>query len=177
VLPTVEVQVRDYDDDVLPAGMSGRVCVRGDQVSAEYAGIGRAVDRDGFFDTRDKGFLDEDGYLFIAGRIDDTIIRGAENIAPAEIEEVIQRHPDVLDVAVVGVPDQEWGQRIEAAVVTRDGAELDGQQLREFVLQTLRSSRTPERFWFWLELPRTETGKLVRRHVLERVLSSEGAPA
>jgi acyl-CoA synthetase (AMP-forming)/AMP-acid ligase II len=177
VLPGIELEIRDEDDQVLPPGVPGRICVRGEQVSAEYAGIGRAVDDRGFFDTRDKGFVDVDGFLFIGGRIDDTIIRGAENIAPAEIEEVILRHPAVLDVAVVGVPDEEWGQRIEAAVVTRSDSDLDDAELRGFVQQALRSSKTPERFWFWPELPRTETGKLVRRHVLERVLSSESAPA
>lgn len=177
VLPTVELEIRNDDDEPLPAGIPGRICVRGEQVSAEYAGVGRAVDERGFFDTRDKGFLDTEGYLFIGGRIDDTIIRGAENIAPAEIEEVILRHPDVLDVAVVGVPDEEWGQRIEAAVVARSDRHLDSDELRTFVRQELRSSKTPDRFWFWPELPRTETGKLVRRNVLEQLLSSESTPA
>ncbi|GAB86292.1 class I adenylate-forming enzyme family protein [Gordonia rubripertincta] len=177
VLPTVEIQIRDENGAALPPGAPGRICVRGDQVSAEYAGIGRAVDDDGFFDTRDNGYLDDDGYLFIGGRIDDTIIRGAENIAPAEIEEVLLRHPDVLDVAVVGVPDEEWGQRIEAAVVLRVGAELLDADLREFAQTSLRSSKTPDRFWFWPELPRTETGKLVRRNVLRKVLSAEGVTA
>lgn len=173
ILPSVELEIRDDQDQLLPSGVPGRICVRGEQVSAEYAGIGRAVDERGFFDTRDKGFVDADGYLFIGGRVDDTIIRGAENIAPAEIEEVILRHPDVLDVAVIGVPDEEWGQRIEAAIVVRAGGHLDGAQLQAFVRHELRSSKTPERFWFWPELPRTETGKLVRRRVLEQVLSSD----
>jgi acyl-CoA synthetase (AMP-forming)/AMP-acid ligase II len=177
ILPTIELEIRDEDDAVLPSGVTGRICVRGDQVSAEYAGIGRAVDDRGFFDTRDKGFVDESGYLFIGGRVDDTIIRGGENIAPAEIEEVILRHPAVLDVAVIGVPDVEWGQRIEAAVVVRDGSHLDADELDAFVRTTLRGSKTPQHFWFWPELPRTETGKLVRRHVLAQVLTSQPAQA
>ncbi|UPW08607.1 acyl--CoA ligase [Gordonia terrae] len=177
VLPTVEIEIRDDNDEPVAAGIPGRICVRGDQVSAEYAGIGRAVDERGFFDTRDNGYVDDDGYLFIGGRIDDTIIRGAENIAPAEIEEVLLRHPDVIDVAVVGVPDEEWGQRIEAAVVTRQGRELDDEKLKEFVLRALRSSKTPDRFYFWPELPRTETGKLVRRNVLKKLLDTHSAPA
>jgi len=177
VLPGIDLEIRDDEGNVLPAGVPGRICVRGEQVSAEYAGIGRAVDDRGFFDTRDKGFVDADGFLFIGGRVDDTIIRGAENIAPAEIEEVILRHPEVVDVAVVGVPDDEWGQRIEAVVVTRSGARIDDSELRDFVRGTLRSSKTPDRFFFWSELPRTETGKLIRRHVLEKVLSAEAASA
>ena len=116
-LPGIELEIRGPAGEALGAGQSGRICVRGGQVSAEYAGLGRAVDDRGFFDTRDDGFLDADGYLFVSGRTDDTIIRGAENIAPAEIEDVLLRHPAVLDAVVFGVPDQEWGQRIEAAVV------------------------------------------------------------
>ncbi len=173
VVPGIDLEIRDFDDSVLESGAMGRICVRGDQVSAEYAGIGRMVDERGFFDTRDKGYVDEEGFLFVGGRVDDTIIRGAENIAPAEIEDVILRHPDVLDVAVVGVPDEEWGQRIEAAVVLRPGVSVDGDDLRAFVRDALRSSKTPERIVYWNELPRTETGKLVRRHVVDRLVQPE----
>ncbi|NDZ95969.1 AMP-binding protein [Streptomyces sp. SID6673] len=175
-LPGVRIEIRDDGGAVLPAGHLGRICVSGEQVSAEYAGVGRVVDEQGFFDTRDKGFVDDDGFLFVGGRADDTIIRGAENIAPAEIEDVILRHPDVLDVAVVGVPDEEWGQRIEAVVVVRPDAGRDAEGLRAHVRATLRGSKTPERFVFWDQVPRTETGKLVRRHVVDRLMS-ESAPA
>ena len=174
-VPGVEIEIRGDDETVLGAGEVGRICVAGDQVSAEYAGVGRMVDGRGFFDTRDKGYLDDEGYLFVGGRVDDTIIRGAENIAPAEIEDVILRHPAVLDVAVVGMPDEEWGQRIEAAVVLRPGEGADVDELRAFVREKLRSSKTPERIVYWDELPRTETGKLVRRHVVER-LGTQVAP-
>ncbi len=164
-LPGIELEIRGPGGEPLGVGQSGRICVRGAQVSAEYAGLGSAVDDRGFFDTRDDGFLDADGYLFVSGRTDDTIIRGAENIAPAEIEDVLLRHPAVLDAVVFGVPDQEWGQRIEAAVVPRPETDLDPADLREFTLQALRSSKTPDRFWLLDELPRTETGKLLRRKV------------
>ena len=169
VVPGIELEIRRDDGSLCPDGVPGRICVRGEQVSAEYAGIGRAVDDRGFFDTRDSGYLDAEGYLFIGGRVDDTIIRGAENIAPAEIEEVLYGHPSVLDVAVVGVPDEEWGQRIEAAIVLRPGAPPDEDAIREFVRKSLRSSKTPERIFFVDELPRTETGKLVRRDVLKQL--------
>ncbi|MGW0023219.1 class I adenylate-forming enzyme family protein [Rhodococcus sp. NPDC003383] len=173
VVPGIDLEIRDFDDRVLEPGVTGRICVRGDQVSAEYAGVGRMVDERGFFDTRDQGYVDEDGFLFVGGRVDDTIIRGAENIAPAEIEDVILRHSDVLDVAVVGVPDDEWGQRIEAAVVLRPGAAVETDELRAFVRDSLRSSKTPDRVVYWDELPRTETGKLVRRHVVERLVGQD----
>jgi acyl-CoA synthetase (AMP-forming)/AMP-acid ligase II len=167
-LPGIELVIRDADGVLVDAGVRGRICVRGDQVAARYAGTGSMLDGDGFFDTRDEGFLDDEGFLFIGGRTDDTIIRGAENIAPAEIEAVLLRHPGVLDVAVIGVPDEEWGQRIAAAVVRRAGHTVDAEELKAFAKETLRSSRTPEDIVFWDDLPRTETGKLVRRHVVER---------
>jgi acyl-CoA synthetase (AMP-forming)/AMP-acid ligase II len=173
-LPTIEIEIRDAQDQPVGAGTKGRIWVRGAQVSAEYLGQGSAVDAGGYFDTRDEGYLDTEGYLFVAGRADDTIIRGAENIAPAEIEDVLLRHPFVADAVVVGLPHEEWGQSIEAAVVL--AADIDGdddaeQELREHVRSALRSSKTPDRVWIWDELPRTETGKLVRRDVTARILA------
>ncbi len=168
-LPGIELEIRGPDDELAGPGQLGRICVRGEQVSAEYAGVGRLVDERGFFDTRDEGYVDDGGFLFISGRTDDTIIRGGENIAPAEIEDVLLRHPGVADAVVFGVADPEWGQRIEAAVVARPGVPVDAEELRSFALGVLRSSKTPGRFWFVPELPRTETGKLVRRRVPELV--------
>jgi acyl-CoA synthetase (AMP-forming)/AMP-acid ligase II len=169
VLPTVEVEIRGVDGQALAPGAVGRIWVRGEQVSGEYSGMGSVLDAEGFFDTRDEGYLDSDGFLFVAGRADDTIIRGGENIAPAEIEAVILAHQAVTDAAVVGVSDAEWGQRLEAAIVVAAGKSVDPEEIREFVRVRLRSSKTPDRIVIWDELPRTETGKLVRRHVLARL--------
>ncbi|MEU3615384.1 long-chain fatty acid--CoA ligase [Streptomyces sp. NPDC006872] len=175
-VPGVELEVRALSGQAVAPGESGQIWVRGEQVSGEYAGQGSAVDERGFFHTRDRGRVDADGYLHIEGRADDTIIRGAENIAPAEIEDVLLRHPDVLDAVVVGVPDEEWGQRIEAVVVTRSGAEIDGAALRAEVRDTLRGSKTPDRITSWPELPRTATGKLVRRDIVA-ALTAHRRPA
>ena len=172
-LPGIELEIRGPGGAIRGPRQTGRICVRGEQVSARYAGLGRAVDDRGFFDTKDDGYLDEEGYLFISGRTDDTIIRGAENIAPAEIEDILLRHPAVLDAVVFGVPDQEWGQRIEAAVVTRPGMTVADGELRDFARQALRSSKTPDRFWFLGALPRTETGKLLRRMVPDLISPAE----
>jgi acyl-CoA synthetase (AMP-forming)/AMP-acid ligase II len=168
-LPGVALEVRDGSGAPVPPGVSGLVWVRGEQVSGEYAGSGSAVDEHGYFCTRDQGHLDAEGYLYLEGRVDDTIIRGAENIAPAEIEEVLLRHPDVVDAVVVGVPDEEWGQRIEAAVVARPGSFPTSEELRGHARAALRGSRTPDRIVVWDELPRTVTGKLLRRDVLARL--------
>jgi len=165
-LPGIELEVRDELGEVVPAGTPGLIWVRGEQVAGQYAGSGPAVDGRGFFCTRDQGRLDEAGYLFVEGRVDDTIIRGAENIAPAEIEDVLLHHPEVTDAVVVGVPDEEWGQRIEAAVVVARGSRLTPEELAAFARASLRGSRTPDRIAFWTELPRTITGKLLRREVV-----------
>ncbi|HEV7762080.1 MAG TPA: fatty acid--CoA ligase family protein [Acidimicrobiales bacterium] len=165
VLPTVEVQVRGVGSEALPAGEAGEIWVRGEQVSGEYAGVPLGLDDEGWFPTRDRGWLDPDGYLFIEGRSDDTIIRGGENIAPAEIEEVLLQHPDIEQCAVVGVPDDEWGQRVAAVVVTRPGAALDAAAVQDFARRTLRGAKTPDVVAFTAELPYTETGKLLRRVV------------
>jgi acyl-CoA synthetase (AMP-forming)/AMP-acid ligase II len=170
-VPGIEIEVRNELDEVVPPGTPGLIWIRGDQVSGEYAGMGSSVDSRGFFFTRDQGRLDEEGYLYVEGRMDDTIIRGAENIAPAEIEDVLLRHPDVSDAVVVGIPDEEWGQRIEAAVVIRPGSPLTAEELREHVRAHLRGSKTPDRIAFWAELPRTVTGKLLRREVVGGLLA------
>ncbi|MDZ7675382.1 MAG: fatty acid--CoA ligase family protein [Acidimicrobiales bacterium] len=145
--------------------------MRGEQVSGEYVGKGTSLDEAGWFPTRDRGWLDDDGYLFIEGRGDDTIIRGGENVAPAEIEEVLLDHPDIAACAVVGVPDDEWGQRIAAAIVVRDGSSLDEAAVQDFARQSLRGAKTPDTVAFVDELPYTETGKLLRRVVLSDVFA------
>lgn len=172
VLPTVEVEVRDGLGAALPVGQAGEVWVRGEQVSGEYAGREAPLDAGGWFPTRDRGWLDADGYLFIEGRSDDTIIRGGENISPAEIEEVLLRHPDVAQCAVVGVPDEEWGQRIAAVVVPRPGATIGAADVRAFARRSLRGSKAPEIVTFAEALPFTETGKLLRRVVRADLLAT-----
>jgi len=168
-LPTVEIEIHDDDGKACPSGVIGNIMVRGDQVAGEYLETGSRVTEDGWFPTRDHGYLDGDGYLFVLGRADDTIIRGGENIAPSEIEAVLQHHPDVADCAVAGIPDDEWGQRIAAFVVAAPGAMPDVGQLRDYVRSKLRSSKTPDRIVFLSELPVTPTGKVLRRNLVEMI--------
>ena len=152
---------------MLGPGEAGELFVRGPQVSGRYAEIGSVLDAEGWFPTRDVAMLDEDGYLFIGGRSDDTIIRGGENIAPSEIEDVLVEHPDVREVVVVGLDDAEWGQIIVAVIVPEAGAAPTPEQLRDFARSTLRGSRTPDRIVFREELPTTPTGKVLRREILD----------
>ncbi len=169
-VPGIELQIRDPAGTDLAAGQRGELYVRGPQVSGSYAGVGSVLDADGWFPTRDRAWLDADGYLFIEGRADDTIIRGGENVAPAEVEDVLLAHPDVRDAAVIGVPDEEWGQRIGAAVVVHDAALAVGApavvaDLHAFARERLRSAKAPDVIEVWRELPYSPTGKLLRREV------------
>ncbi|MGV0746026.1 class I adenylate-forming enzyme family protein [Mycolicibacterium sp. XJ870] len=177
VVPGIEAQIRADDGTVLGPGETGELFVRGEQVSGRYSEIGSVLDADGWFPTKDVAMLDEDGYLFIGGRSDDTIIRGGENIAPAEIEDVLVEHPDVRDVAVVGPEDPQWGQIIVAVVVPAEGASPDPDQLREHVRKQLRGSRTPDRVVFRDELPTNATGKVLRRQLVDELqpVSKESA--
>lgn len=166
-VPGIELQIRDEDGNVLGPGETGELFVRGEQVSGRYTEIGSVLDQNGWFPTKDIAMLDEEGYLFIGGRSDDTIIRGGENIAPAELEEVLIEHSHVRDVAVVGVEDPQWGQAIVAVVVPAVGIDPDPEELREHVRKSLRGSRTPDRVVFRDELPTTPTGKVLRREIIE----------
>ncbi len=168
-LPGVEIEIRDDQGRPCAAGVSGDIYVRGEQVAGEYVGTGGASES--WFATRDRGHVDEGGYVFVEGRADDTIIRGGENIAPAEIEEVLLTHGEVADCAVVGIEDLEWGQRIAAAVVLVPGAASAPEDIRSFARERLRGSKTPDLVVVVDELPYTDTGKLLRkvvRHQLSR---------
>jgi acyl-CoA synthetase (AMP-forming)/AMP-acid ligase II len=166
-VPGVEIEIRDEEGRRCRAGVSGDIWVRGEQVAGEY--VGAAGSDDGWFATRDRGRLDEAGYLFVEGRADDTIIRGGENIAPAEIEEVLIGHGDVADCAVVGIEDEEWGQRIAAAVVLAKGAVATAEDIRSYSRERLRGSKTPDLVVVVDELPYSDTGKLLRRVVRQEL--------
>jgi acyl-CoA synthetase (AMP-forming)/AMP-acid ligase II len=164
-IPTVEIEIRGEDGQVLPVGEPGEIYVRGDQVSGEYKGKS-ALDAEGWFPTRDAGFMDEDGYLFLSGRADDVIVRGGENMSPGEIEDVLMTHPAVADCAAVAIPSIEWGEAVGLAVVVRDGCEGPCEDdIRKLVKDRLRSSRVPEKIAFVKELPYNEMGKLLRREI------------
>jgi acyl-CoA synthetase (AMP-forming)/AMP-acid ligase II len=171
-LPGVEIDVRDESGRTCPPGVVGEIHVRGEQVAGEYLGVEGAGQ--GWFATRDLGHRDDGGYLFVEGRADDTIIRGGENIAPAEVEEVVLAHAAVADCAVVGLDDEEWGQRIAAAVVLAPGSEVSTDELQAFARQRLRGSKTPDLVAVIEDLPYTDTGKLLRRTVRERLEALAG---
>ena len=162
-LPTVEIEIRDADGRVLDPGEPGEIHVRGEQVSGEYLSH-NATDADGWFPTRDRGWRDDGGFLFLDGRADDVIVRGGENLSPGEIEDVLLAHDGVVDAMVLGMPDPEWGE-VPVAAVVPDGpvGPSFADELREFVRARLRSAKTPARIVLRESLPHTDTGKALRR--------------
>jgi acyl-CoA synthetase (AMP-forming)/AMP-acid ligase II len=164
-IPTVEIEIRGEDGKPVPAGEPGEIYVRGEQVSGEYKEKS-ALDAEGWFPTRDAGYIDEDGYLFLSGRADDVIVRGGENMSPGEIEDVLLTHPAIADACACAVPSVEWGEAVGIAVVTREGHDQPSEaELKALIKDRLRSSRVPERIAFVAELPYNEMGKLLRRKV------------
>jgi acyl-CoA synthetase (AMP-forming)/AMP-acid ligase II len=161
-LPGVEVHIVTDGGTEAGVGERGELRLRGPQIAGDGTG---AVDPDGWFSTGDLASLDAGGFLYIHGRRDDTIIRGGENIAPGEVEDVLIRHPDITAACVVGLPDSEWGERLEAAVVPLRGADVDLTALAGWVRERLGSLKTPEKIHVVPELPMTATGKIIRRQV------------
>jgi o-succinylbenzoate---CoA ligase len=135
----------------------GEILVQGPTVGPGCA------DADGWLHTGDLGRIDEQGFLYVEDRIDDLIVTGGENVVPAEVEQVLLRHPEVTDAAVVGREDPEWQQAVTAVVVLRDGAELPTEELRRHCAEGLAGYKVPKRIEIASALPRTPSGKLLRR--------------
>ncbi|MEX2626876.1 MAG: AMP-binding protein [Ilumatobacteraceae bacterium] len=170
--PVDDVDLRIVGDDgsVLGPFEVGQVQLRSARQMTGYWGAGSSrtaetIDDEGWIHTGDLGYLDDGGYLFLGGRSGEMIIRGGENIAPEEIESVLYDHPDVLEVGVVGVPDEEWGERVLAVVVPRPGTGLDVEAIREYCREQLAGYKRPDLVELVDELPRTSTGKLLRREL------------
>lgn len=179
-LPDVELRIVDEAGKEVPRGQVGEIVVRSARTMRGYLGQDEAtratIDAEGWLHTRDLGWMDEDGYVYLAGRTSDMIIRGGENIAPDEVEAVLHLHPAVEEAAVVGLPDEEWGERVAAVVVPRVGASLTADELIAFCRQRLASFKKPEVVVFVDELPRNPMGKVLRRE-LRAQLSSGALPA
>ncbi len=174
-IPGIEIRIVDDAGSELEADAAGEILIRGAQVSGAYVGTESKVDADGWLHTGDRGWLDIEGYLFCEGRADDTIIRGGENIGPAEVEDALLQHDAIATAAVVGLPDEEWGERIAAMVVLAPGVEaVDVEHVREWVRTRIGSLKTPEIIETCEELPQTGSGKVLRRQVRDDLLTQHG---
>jgi fatty-acyl-CoA synthase len=161
--------VRIYDDDGRPVepGQTGRIFV-GNEVQFEgYTGGGNKDEIDGLMSSGDVGHIDETGRLFVDGRDDDMIVSGGENVFPAEVEDLLHDHESVSDVAVFGVEDDKFGQRLKAVIVKRDGASLSEKDVKDYVKSNLAAYKAPRDVVFIDELPRTSTGKVLKRELAD----------
>ena len=170
-LADVEVTIMDEDGTVLPRGEVGEIVARGGRIMKGYWNQDEAtsstIDGGGWLHTGDLGYQDEDDYIFLAGRAKDVIKRGGEMVSPEEVENVILSHPQVDDVAIIGVPDTEWGERVRAVVVPKAGETIDPGELIELCRQRLASFKKPESVVFTDELPRNPMGKILKRVLRE----------
>jgi long-chain acyl-CoA synthetase len=152
-----------------PRGEVGEIWIRSQQVTSGYwkrrDETSSQITPDGWFKTGDAGYLDEHGYLFLTDRIKDMIVTGAENVYPIEVEEILSGHPDVEDVAVIGVPDQKWGETVKAVVVCREGAELAEQDLLDWARTRIAGFKRPRTVTFVDTLPRGATGKVLKKEL------------
>jgi acyl-CoA synthetase (AMP-forming)/AMP-acid ligase II len=162
------VRLLDEHDREVPAGASGRIFVRGPLTFSGYTDGGSKSVVDGFMHTGDTGHVDRDGRLFVDGRDDEMIVSGGENVFPSEVEDVITRHPGVVEAAVVGVPDPEFGARLKAFVVARPDAALDAEAVRAYIRENLARFKVPREVEFVDELPRNSTGKVMRSELERR---------
>jgi fatty-acyl-CoA synthase len=179
-LEQTEVKIAGIETgEILPLGAVGEICVRGYLVMHGYFEMpeetARAIDADGWLHTGDLGSMDERGYLKVTGRLKEMIIRGGENIYPREIEEILFAHPDVAEVAVVGVPDPHWGEQVAAFVRLRPGRWPTEQQLFEWVRRHLAPYKTPRHWRFVDVFPLNASGKIRKLELRDRWLEEQRA--
>ncbi|WP_338738113.1 class I adenylate-forming enzyme family protein [Haloplanus salilacus] len=164
-----DLSVRSEDGDERPPGEVGELVVSGPTVAPGYLDDDRSAFGPNGLHTGDVGYRDEDGRVWVVGRTDDLIVTGGENVAPAEVTEVILTHPDVADAAVVGLPDDEWGERVAALVVPRDGVDLSTAAVESYCRERLADYEIPRTIRFGDAVPRTDSGTVRRDAVRDRL--------
>ena len=168
----VEMKIIGEEGNDLPLGEVGEIVARGPRVMAGYwkdqEKTEKTIDKDGWVHTGDMGYRDEDGYFFLAGRATDMIIRAGENISPEEVEAVLQRHPKIEEVAVIGIPDEEWGEVPMCVCVLKAGEACTPEELMEYCHSNLASFKRPRSVVFCKELPRNPMGKVLKRVLREQ---------
>ena len=167
----VELKIIDQQGRNLPNGEIGEIATRSVKNIKAYWNLPEAtkstIDDDGWLRTGDAGYLDDDGYLYMHDRVKDMIISGGENVYPAEVEDAVYSHPAVEDVAVIGVPDDKWGEAIKAFVVVKDDVEVSADDIIRFARTRIAKFKCPKTIDFIDTLPRNPSGKILRRELRE----------
>jgi long-chain acyl-CoA synthetase len=168
-IPGVKLSIRDAEGNVLPSGEVGEIWLHSASRMNGYWNLADATEKtitsDGWVKSGDAGYLDADGYVYVHDRVKDMIVSGGENIYPAEVESAIFGHPDVADVAVIGVPDRMWGEAVRAVVVVKAGHPNDAQSILEFARERIAGYKVPKAVDFVAELPRNASGKILKREL------------
>jgi len=167
VVKGVKVKILDDNGNELPQGEVGRIFVGNAFPFEGYTGGGGKQIIDGLLSSGDVGYFDEHGLLYVSGRDDEMIVSGGENVFPAEVEDLISGHPDVVEATAIGVDDKEWGARLRAFVVKKDQADLDEDTVKHYVRDHLARYKVPREVIFLEELPRNPTGKILKRELRE----------
>jgi acyl-CoA synthetase (AMP-forming)/AMP-acid ligase II len=170
-LPGVEIAMLDESGARLPVGQVGEIATRSLANMTGYWNLpdatAKTIDAEGWLRTGDAGYLDDDGYVFIHDRVKDMIITGGENVYPAEVENAIFGHPGVADVAVIGVPDERWGEAVKAVVVKKAGADPTPAEIIAWARERIAAYKAPKSIDFIAALPRNASGKILRRELRE----------
>jgi len=166
--PGVELRIVDENGEDVPIGGVGEIVLRSQCVMKGYwnreDATAQAV-RDGWFYTGDAGFLDEEGFVYIHDRVKDMIVSGGENVYPAEVENALFKHPEIADVAVIGVPDDRWGEAVKAIIVPEKGASPDPAEIIKWAKTQIAGYKVPKSIDFIDALPRNPSGKILRREL------------
>ena len=166
--PTVEIAIVDQQGDRLGPDQVGEIIIKSPSIMSGYWQLPEATAstlKEGWLFSGDAGYLDEEGYLYIYDRVKDMIVSGAENIYPAEVESVLYAHADVNDVAVIGVPDEKWGEAVKAVVIKKEGSSLTAEELVAFAREQIAGYKLPKSVDFVSELPRNASGKLLKKDI------------
>jgi fatty-acyl-CoA synthase len=173
--PLTTVAIMAEDGRLLPPGERGEIVVRGPLVSPGYyrdpAATAQARSH-GWHHTGDIGYLGDGDFLYIVDRLKDMIITGGFNVYSAEVEQAVLAHPAVLDCAVVGLPDDKWGERVTAVIQPRPGQPVEAEEVRAFVRERVGGVKAPKQVEVWPDLPRSRIGKVLKAEVKSRLLSS-----
>lgn len=161
-----EIRIVDADNRALASGARGEICIRGPNVMKGYwnrpDATAEAIDAEGWFHSGDIGYLDAEGYLFVCDRVKDMVISGGENVYPAEVESALAAHPAIGEVAVIGLPDEKWGEAVTAVAALKPGAALDLEELRAFASERLARYKLPLKLFTVDALPRNPAGKVLK---------------
>jgi len=169
--PGVEVKIADESGAEVPVGEVGEIWIRSKQVMRGYWNMpeetAKSITPDGWFKSGDAGYVDAEGYVYIHDRVKDMIVSGGENVYPAEVENVLMAHPGVADVAVIGVPDERWGETAKAIVVRAPGVEVSEHELIDFSRERLARFKCPTSVEWIDVLPRNPSGKVLKKDLRE----------